>query len=300
MKSNETDRELSVPGPARIFFLHIPKTGGTTLTENFYRRFAPFGYLREVHENPDAKLRRQINRLPQWKLNHIRAILGHFHFGLHNLVPGDYHYVVLLREPRQRVQSLYCHILNNQNHPQHKALTSGDGLELFLSGQLSEQSTNDQTRRLAGFPGVKKMEEKHYRVAVENITNAKVSVGVTERFDEYMTLLEQQMPELGDLSYPYRRNTRTGPPEQAITAKETLRSIHAANHWDNKLYDTAVNVLDQRINQFGGQFNDLMRNFEERCQEKAQNETNHRLCKRIKRSLQVRLRNQLRNLYFRC
>lgn len=300
MESSQTDKKLTAPNLARIFFLHIPKTGGTTLTENFYRRFAPFGYLREVHENPDAKLRRQINRLPQWKLNHIRAILGHFHFGLHNVVPGDYHYVVMLRNPRQRVQSLYCHILNNEHHPQHKSLVSENGLELFLSGQISEQFTNDQTRRLAGFPGVKNIEEKHCRLAIENITNIRVSVGVTERFDEYMTLLEQQMPELGDLSYPYRRNTRTGPPEQAITAQEAHRSIDAANHWDKKLYETAVNVLEQRINQFGSQFNDLMRNFEERCQEKAQNETKYRLCKRIKRSLQVRLRNRLRNLYFCC
>jgi hypothetical protein len=83
----------------RIVFLHIPKTGGTTLTS-----------LIEAAVGRGAVCPERLNGLPGLQagmLARYRAFCGHFDQMSIRVVPGPLKIVTMLREPRARIISTY-------------------------------------------------------------------------------------------------------------------------------------------------------------------------------------------------
>src|SRR5262249_10238315 len=101
-----------------LLFMHIPKTGGLALADwvspafgsdapwedKFFRGgiyYYPSGYVDCVPGQTPAHMQR-IFRDPS-----LRAVVGHFRYGIHTDIPQPTAYVTILREPVDRIVSLY-------------------------------------------------------------------------------------------------------------------------------------------------------------------------------------------------
>ena len=74
----------------------------------------------------------------------LRAVVGHFCFGIHNRVLYPSIYASMLREPVERVISLFHHLKWVGDIPQDTTL------EKFMDDEKIPESSNDQVYRIAG------------------------------------------------------------------------------------------------------------------------------------------------------
>ena len=101
-----------------LIFLHFPRTGGYTLNEVLKRKFKNnemYGvYVPEKGVIPKIVEENFIN-LPMFEKQKFKFIYGHFFFGLHSFYE-HYSYYTLLRNPLDRVVSMYGIALTSKEH----------------------------------------------------------------------------------------------------------------------------------------------------------------------------------------
>ena len=232
-----------------IFYLHIPKAGGTTLGDFIYNQcrnemvddsgglirngvfFMTDGFFRE---NESAFLPQLQNILSRTDL---RAVIGHFAFGIHHHTERPFTYITILREPVSRIISLYHY------------LKLGDkmSLEEFATTAPYREVDNDQTRRIAGVnPETGKCSEKDLEKAKENLRNHFSVVGITERFDETLALLKQKFNWTQNIS-AYPKNVNTDKKTSGPYPETTIRAIEQRNLHDIELYQYCNQLLDEMI-----------------------------------------------------
>src|SRR5262249_40549181 len=83
----------------RVFFLHLPKTGGSSLSSALAKKFASWEIFPWRHGRFD--LFNQANLMP------FRFFHGHFTISDLDYIPRPVRSVTLIREPRKRIVSLY-------------------------------------------------------------------------------------------------------------------------------------------------------------------------------------------------
>jgi hypothetical protein len=232
-----------------ILHLHIPKTGGTTLNKYIYKHWStektyvaednhlhsgvyyfPTGFLHEGAARLPDSLSRVLLR------NDLRAIVGHFCYGMHRYVNRPWAYVTLLRNPLDRILSLYYHL----------SPTGAINIEEFISNPTYKIFENDQTRRLAG------IDPKSDRCTKQTLCRAKANlhqhfsvVGVTERFDETLVLLKRKFGWTEKLDY-YLKNVNTRRPKVTFPPA-VIDAIRTRNAFDFELYGYAKALLGAAI-----------------------------------------------------
>ncbi|MCA3357390.1 MAG: sulfotransferase family 2 domain-containing protein [Roseomonas sp.] len=134
-----------------LVFLHIPKTGGTTLHHHFSAHFTPDETCPERYSNLQAY---SSEDLGQW-----RFFSGHFNTDAIKLIPRPLFVVTVLRDPIERLISHYHfwkrHKLDYIEQTGHIAMqiTKAGTLRDFLSTdnpQIFPTATNWMTSQLAG------------------------------------------------------------------------------------------------------------------------------------------------------
>ncbi len=184
-------------------YLHIPKTAGSTLCECILSQCcAPEWYKEEgnylqagVYYYPKGFLDPSQASLPETITRvlyrpDLRAVVGHFCFGIHEYIRKPAAYVTVLRNPVERVVSYFHHFQHwrSSDQPYLGDMSLEDTL---LSGKYDELY-NGQTRRIAGL-GLD--DDRHspavLDVAKENLRKHFAVVGVTERFDETILLISR-------------------------------------------------------------------------------------------------------------
>jgi hypothetical protein len=249
-----------------LLFLHVPKTAGTTLTNCVYVEYAPetvaeywedgdwlrggiYYFPRGIHEDgaPSPDEIRTLGR------SDLRAVTGHFSFGIHQFVQGEAVYVTVLRNPVDRVVSLYYHALREPDDPFHERVAGGLGLEAFVAA--CPEAANGQTRRIAGAGGDALLD-----AAKENLERRFAVAGLTERFDETVVLLRRK---LGWKRMPYYLpglvNTRKRP--RSAIDPDVLALIEGRNQLDRELYDHACELFSQAVAAEDVNFRDEVRDF---------------------------------------
>lgn len=251
-----------------FYYLHIPKTAGTTFTVYLDRQFST------EHICP-AQLWHQLLHISAETLRQYRLLRGHFyHYVLAFLPPGT-RCLTLLRDPVERSLSHYAHILREPGHYLHPQAHALGSLENFLNDPDTQSMIwNFQVRSLAldldPVAIASTMDEDSLnRLALERclemmmpvgvadeplLQRAKdrleafAFVGVAERLQEALAVLSRmfgwdiprEFPALNVAPKRIGRHTLPG---------RTLDLLHEYTQLDADLYQHAQRLFDARFRQ---------------------------------------------------
>jgi Galactose-3-O-sulfotransferase len=237
-----------------LLFLHIPKAGGTTLNGIINQQYpkAKTFHLNGINNLP------QLAQLSLAQRQSLKIIRGHFAFGIHQFLECPSTYFTLLREPIQRVISHYHYVRRSPQVPGHMAAQT-----MSLAEYVVAQRANLQTRMLYGLIDHKaSCETEILAIAKHHIDTSFAVVGILERFDETLALLQLAfnwtMPvyiQQNIATQAKQASSSALPPD--VSAK-TLALIGEKNAMDIALYQYAQEKFEQRISHLGDQFSQVL------------------------------------------
>jgi Sulfotransferase family len=223
----------------------------------------PIGFFKDPSEAPPRYVQDGVS------VSDLRAILGHFSYGLHRYMSTPGTCVTLLRDPVERVVSLYYHLVASGRWRVDVSLetfvqecpTEGWMLELrrwhplpppFSEQEVREASRtivdNDQRRRMAGVePGFGECDGNTLQQALENLKHFAV-VGLVERFDESLLMMIRQFGWNPKLKYLPRLINRSKPAAIPSSVRELIQQRNAL---DFELYRQARAMFENALTNQG-------------------------------------------------
>ena len=234
-----------------LIFLHIPKTGGSTLYKILRRHYSQTETI--TLDTPGVA---RFKTLPIAQRERYRLIQGHLCFGLHRFIPRASTYVTFLRQPVERAFSFYCYARSTPDHYLYPVLTNEHlDLRALLALDLTEELCNYQTRMLAGDEW-EDPQRVVTRAALEraqaNLRNGFRVVGLLEEFDATLLLLHRVFA--WPLRVYVKENVTKEKPSAASLDVETRRLVEDANPLDLELYEYARNLFDEQCRAAGESF----------------------------------------------
>lgn len=243
----------------KLVFLHIPKTGGTTLHHHFSRHFAPEEICPERFSNLAA--------IPPERMARYRYFSGHFNFDELHLIPGPRYVVTVLRDPIERILSTYYfwkrhkpEVVEAQGLQGPAVARAGD-LAAFLGSNdpaVTDAIDNTMARYLAGRVNV--AHDGGYRYVVANAGMQVTELQVMHRATAHLLALDYfgftahlnevygrvslvfGMPQLSQLGRMNAREEITdalGPAEEEEVTPELMAKLRGLTMLDRELYRLA-------------------------------------------------------------
>ncbi len=248
---------MSQASKPTVIYLHIPKTGGTTVHAICEHQYSPAEYCYLDHQ-PDIYTMSEAERMA------IRFLRGSFWFGIHEQVSSPFTYITLLRDPVKRVVSLYDYTRQIAEHNMHPVTTQYTLPEIYARKLHKEALDNGQTRRISGvWDQVPhgKIDEEIFSLAKQNLIDHFSVVGVTERFNETLLLI-QELTGWRSITYVKQNTARDVQAKKTVLTAAEKEQIASYNHWDQQLYHFASELLDTAVAQRGEPFQKRLASFE--------------------------------------
>jgi hypothetical protein len=231
--------------PPLVAFVHIPKTGGSTVTLMLMRAYSkPM-----VHDAGNCfrgRIEKTERKIARPKVAKARATAGHIPYGLYRkYLPPDTRYVTILREPVGRVIShWYRH--RRRTGSRHDAARPWvtNSIEEALNIGMPEVN-NVATRLLCG------VETPYGDLPADALDQAKANlrefafVGIQERFDESLALMERTigLEELVPYGEAQRVTHHGGARDEFTDEQRALIAEH--NQLDAELYVFAKGLFEE-------------------------------------------------------
>jgi len=170
------------PAPARIVFLHIPKTAGSSVNAHFKHHLGSAWSGRAVGLNAAAGIdERRLARARR-----AAFVFGHFGWRTLEAVRGDAFAFTVLREPAERILSLY-------RFARRRELPPGSGFEPLM-----------EAARSADFAGFCLSDDPRVRPFIENTQARTLAAGYLPEecgFDDGEAILAQARTHVQALDF---------------------------------------------------------------------------------------------------
>jgi hypothetical protein len=245
-----------------LVFLHLAKTGGVTLIDIIVANLSSGDLL--LTEMPPKgetalwtwapeEVERAFERLPKSEAGRIRALLGHYRYGIQDHLPRPSACITMLRDPVERVLSYFYYDV-------HRGVREDADLEAYIRRNNDPAIDNYMTRILSGSLDL----DPPKGMAVERtVTNTDLDaatknmescllVGLTERFDETVVLLSADLRwSLADMVYVRKNETLSRPND---TPRRVRSQLLRLNRYDAELVERANTHFARRIAAYPGDF----------------------------------------------
>lgn len=235
-------------GGDTLIHVHIQKTAGSSLSAILNREYKPG----EVLSFSDNSIHR-VTRMSSEQLAKVKLVHGHLSYGIADLFPQKCHYVTVLRQPKDRLLSLYRYTARTEDHPLYGVVTKnnmgfGEYLEfLFQHPELARDMDNAQIRRLASDKiSATDNDSKAllFQQALSNIAAPDMTFGLTEYFEYFLDRLFRRRiitnpEEVRSNTAPSPTNIKEVMDGLTERQREILESF---TEWDQKFYDICKQV----------------------------------------------------------
>lgn len=233
-----------------IIFIHIAKTGGTTLRDILDKQYGSNSLF--MYADPAGETLNNKEKIIKMLLKHIntaKSISGHFSFGMkYNHIVNEpllslinitrsVTYVTLLRKPVERILSLYSHY---KRFNIFDIATSNINFETFIRRKL--YYLNYQTLRVSGtdIPDLNR--------AKKNIVENFAVIGITEKYNEFLFLMKERF------KWKDVKNRKLNQSISSVSGliehipNELIDLINHDNQLDFELYTFTKQLLENKIN----------------------------------------------------
>ncbi len=213
----------------KIIFLHLPKTGGTTLVNMLHQKYG-LQQSQIISGDKDSQLREALDKS-------IPFLHGHFSYQLIELLhEHNYFSATLLRDPVARVISRYVHL---QHSDEPRLIEERESYANFKDYLQSNYAQNWQCQMLSGRPHSKADSKTAYQGALQNLHSFDW-VGVAENLNEGLLDLSLKLG-FKNVYYPYLNRRKSEKLWQTIY-KEHAAEIADLNTVDQQLYEAAKKI----------------------------------------------------------
>jgi hypothetical protein len=232
-------------------FIHIPKCAGTTARWIMDRQYPTKTEVYKVKSDIVGD-KKKFDLLPADKKRLLAAVFGHYCYGMHaSLNKGQkFSYVTILRDPVQRVLSLYSYVkISQKGHYLGPVAGKMSPVEFVTSG-VTCTTDNAMVRQLCGvdhftmrdgkqepwrdmeipFGGVT---AEHLKLAKDNLRTFGC-VGISDEFDTFLGCMRKTF----GWRIPVYRNQNVSRYKPEVSSSD-IDKIRKSNILDYELYDFA-------------------------------------------------------------
>jgi len=237
VKKTESDPALG----SQFFFVHIPKTAGTSFGDMLLKVFPEKATYANQHDKKQNKTffpsHNEYLLLSEEKLDSIRLCVGHVPYAIGQILPRQVQHMTFIRNPRERAISHLAFI--HHLFPMAEGLSIEQHFHQIKKGQLSNTQVtffaDSDPYELDYFKRQKPLDSKAMTQALKHLDQCEF-VGITEEFDASIALLEKMFGwKLGSAVVKNKLAAK----HKTIIPDEILEEIDELNKLDWILYEAA-------------------------------------------------------------
>jgi len=242
-------------------FIHIPKTGGTTIVDTLSRQilFNKYQRLNPTRTTHPKKFLDGVEDLLEKVISEDKTevVGGHFGFAAHPKLTDPSEYFTVLRDPIERVISEYYFMKYKGMFYQDLIESENLGLEEYIHHPETFYLNNLQTRLISGvgYESGEEVTRVIYDQALENLRKFKV-FGITEDMGSTLALFYMVL-EWKRVPYYLKSNVNDQRPKRESISKEETDAIRERDKYDVMLYQEAKSMFDSMVTEKATQIDSI-------------------------------------------
>lgn len=235
-----------------LVFLHIPKAAGTSfkgvLAQAYGRHFQPYN----GHLTPGV-----LEKYNPSNSSELLALSSHHGFGFHRLFGStagkmldgdgifsgrDVRYLTMLRDPIDRMVSLYNFVTTFPKHRLHKETAGMEVGEFFrYMDRIGNQAIcNQQYALVCG------LRQKRDMAKAKDILQGMFVAGPMERSADVVTVLQSELRWPPEIAYQIRNSSPKKLNNRAQLPSDILQMLIDRNELDLELYEHSKTVFENK------------------------------------------------------